>query len=117
LEQMVGKDGWNEWKSWSKSKIGIHRIYLKAMDGTRNLRSANISCIVIRSRTDFQILLWGGAQNSGGVPTPPYFFILNSLKRVYLHFRPLRLALPRVLLFHFWFNKMRQIIIFPADKW
>jgi hypothetical protein len=23
----VGKDGWNEWKSWSKSKIGIHRIY------------------------------------------------------------------------------------------
>jgi hypothetical protein len=28
LEQMVGKDGWNEWKSWSKSKIGIHRIYL-----------------------------------------------------------------------------------------
>jgi hypothetical protein len=29
LEQMVGKDGWNEWKSWSKSKIVIHRIYLK----------------------------------------------------------------------------------------
>jgi hypothetical protein len=28
LEQMVGKDGGNEWKSWSKSKIGIHRIYL-----------------------------------------------------------------------------------------
>jgi hypothetical protein len=42
---------------------------------------------------------------------------LNSLKRVYLHFQPLRLALPRVLLFYFWFNKMRQIIIFPADKW
>ena len=20
----VGKDGWNEWKSWSKSKIGIY---------------------------------------------------------------------------------------------
>jgi hypothetical protein len=24
---LVGKDGWNEWKSWSESKIGIHRIY------------------------------------------------------------------------------------------
>jgi hypothetical protein len=23
----VGKDGWNEWKSWSKFKIGISRIY------------------------------------------------------------------------------------------
>ena len=32
LEQMpiVGKDGGNEWKSWSKSKIGIHRIHLGA---------------------------------------------------------------------------------------
>ena len=28
LEQLVGKDGGNEWKSWPKSKIGIHRIYL-----------------------------------------------------------------------------------------
>ena len=28
LEQLVGKDGGNEWKSCSKSKIGIHIIYL-----------------------------------------------------------------------------------------
>jgi hypothetical protein len=35
----VGKDGWNESKSWSKSKIAIYRIYLS--DGwTHNLRSA-----------------------------------------------------------------------------
>jgi hypothetical protein len=27
LEQMVGKYGWGEWKNWSKSRIGIHRVY------------------------------------------------------------------------------------------
>jgi hypothetical protein len=28
LHWCIGKDGGNEWKCWSNSKIGIHRIYL-----------------------------------------------------------------------------------------
>jgi hypothetical protein len=80
----VSSQGWR--RHWYRKLLNSQDEYCVKMENSRYYCICSTSFI---SKTDFQILLWGCAQNSGGVLTPPYFVILNSLKCVYLHFRPL----------------------------